>query len=43
MHDEVAADLELRPGTYLVVFALGGLMGGELEVAAAEIPAEEAA
>lgn len=43
MRDEVSADVELRPGTYLVVFALGGLMGGELEVTAAEVPAEEAA
>ncbi|HEX2236068.1 MAG TPA: hypothetical protein VHK89_07315 [Actinomycetota bacterium] len=43
MRDEVSAALELRPGTYLVVFALGGLMGGELEVEAAEVSAEEAA
>jgi hypothetical protein len=41
--EEVGDGLPLAPGTYLVVFALGGLMGGELEVEAAEAPAEEAA
>jgi hypothetical protein len=41
--DEVATPIELDPGTYLVVFSLGGLQGGELEVQASEPPAEEAA
>jgi hypothetical protein len=41
--DEVAEPIRLQPGTYLVVFALGGLMGGQVEVEAAEAPAEEAA
>ncbi|MGH2807573.1 MAG: hypothetical protein ACRDKT_09885 [Actinomycetota bacterium] len=39
--DEVTTPLELGPGRYLIVFALGGLKGGELEVEAvsAESPA----
>ncbi|MDQ3941454.1 MAG: hypothetical protein M3238_08900, partial [Actinomycetota bacterium] len=32
--DEVAEEVVLEPGTYLVVFALGGLKGGEVEVEA---------
>lgn len=41
--DEVSAGHELPPGTYSVVFSLGGLKGGEIEIEAAEAPAEEAA
>ncbi|CAN5531492.1 hypothetical protein BH24ACT26_BH24ACT26_09450 [soil metagenome] len=41
--DEVTQPLELRAGTYLLVFSLGGLMGGEFEVEASEAPAQEAA
>jgi hypothetical protein len=41
--DEVSSPLDLDPGTYLVVFSLGGVKGGEIEVEAAEPPAEEAA
>lgn len=41
--DEVATPFELAPGTYLLVFALDGVMGGQAEVHAAEAPAEEAA
>jgi hypothetical protein len=40
--DEIRAPLELPPGTYAVVFALGGVMGGEFEVEATEV-GEEAA
>jgi len=43
LSDEVTAPIELSPGTYLVVFALGGVKGGEIEVEASEPPAEEAA
>ncbi len=43
LSDEVRAPFRLAPGTYLVVFALGGLMGGQIEVEAVERPAEEAA
>ena len=32
--DEVTEPVELAPGKYLVVFALGGLKGGELEIEA---------
>ena len=41
--DDVSAPEPLVPGSYLVVFALGGLMGGELSVTASEIPGERAA
>jgi len=41
--DEVTEPIRLSPGTYLVVFSLGGLMGGQVEVEATEAPAEEAA
>lgn len=34
--DEVAEPFALEPGSYLVVFSLGGHMGGQLEVDAAE-------
>ncbi|MDQ5815128.1 MAG: hypothetical protein M3516_02355 [Actinomycetota bacterium] len=43
LSDEVRAPFGLAPGTYLVVFALGGIMGGQIEVVAAERPAEVAA
>ena len=35
--DEVDPRLKLDPGRYLVVFALGGIMGGQLEVDAFEV------
>ena len=35
--DEVDPRLRLDPGRYLVVFALGGIMGGQLEVDAFEV------
>ncbi|MFP5298270.1 MAG: hypothetical protein ACLGHL_04710 [Actinomycetota bacterium] len=41
--EEVAEPIALKPGTYGVVFALGGVMGGEFEVEAFEIGSEEAA
>lgn len=41
--DEVTEPISLQPGTYAVVFALGGLMGGEFEVEAAEVSSEAAA
>ena len=41
--DEVTAPFELTPGTYLVVLALDGVLGGQFEVQAVEAPAEEAA
>ncbi len=41
--DEVPGGIDLPPGTYQIVFSLGGLKGGEIEVVAAEAPAEEAA
>lgn len=41
--DEVPEPVALQPGTYLVVFALGGLKGGEVGVEAREAPQEEAA
>jgi hypothetical protein len=41
--DEIAEPLPLAPGTYLAVFALGGIMGGQLEVPAAEVSSTEAA
>ena len=43
LRDDVTEPTRLQPGTYLVVFALGGIMGGQVEVEAAEAPAEEAA
>jgi hypothetical protein len=39
----VEPHLDLLPGKYLIVFSLGGIKGGELEVEAIEVPAEEAA
>jgi hypothetical protein len=43
VRDEVSAPIDLAPGAYLLVFALGGVKGGELEVEASERAAEEAA
>lgn len=40
---EVSEPIPLEPGTYLVVFALGGLKGGEAEVEVREAGAEVAA
>lgn len=41
--DVIDDPIRLSPGTYLIVFALGGIMGGQIEVEASEPPAEEAA
>ena len=41
--DEVRRPYELQPGGYKMVFALDGLKGGEIDVVAVEVPAEEAA
>lgn len=41
--DEVVEPFLLEPGPYQVVFALGGLRGGELDVQVVQAPAEEAA
>jgi hypothetical protein len=35
--DEITESFELAAGNYLVVFALGGIMGGQLEVEAVEV------
>lgn len=35
--DEVRTPFPLQPGTYAVVFALGGVSGGEFEVTAVEV------
>lgn len=43
LSDEVSLPLPLAPGTYQVVFALGGRMGGEIDVEVTEVSAEEAA
>jgi hypothetical protein len=43
LSDEVQSPFALTPGHYLVVFALGGVWGGQVETDATEIPAEEAA
>jgi hypothetical protein len=40
---EIGDSFPLGADTYLLVFALGGVSGGEFEVAAAEIPSEGAA
>lgn len=37
--DEVTDAIDLEPGTYLFFFALGGVSGGELEIAATEVEA----
>jgi hypothetical protein len=41
--DTVTASIKLEPGIYRIVFALGGLLGGEVDVEVYEAPAEEAA
>ncbi|MGH2729659.1 MAG: hypothetical protein ACRDJI_03530 [Actinomycetota bacterium] len=41
--DRVAEPVALGPGTYRIVFALGGVKGGEVDVEAYELPAEAAA
>jgi hypothetical protein len=41
--DEVVEPIPLEPGTYEIVFSLGNLMGGTLEVEAVDAPEEEAA
>ena len=41
--DEVREPFGLEAGNYLVVFALGGIMGGQIEIQAAAGPSEEAA
>jgi hypothetical protein len=41
--DEIHEPIDLAVGSYLIVFALGGLKGGELQVEAYEAPAEVAA
>lgn len=43
VEDVVTEAVSLSPGRYLIVFALGGVKGGEIEVVAADAPAEEAA
>ena len=40
--DEVEGGFPLPPGNYQIVFALGGLQGGELDIEATEAPAEAA-
>lgn len=40
---DVTEPIPLEPGTYEIVFALGGVMGGTLQVEAVDAPAEEAA
>jgi hypothetical protein len=40
---EVRDPIKLAPGTYSVVYSLGGMMGGEFPVEAFEVSAEEAA
>lgn len=40
--DVVSEPVVLQPGRYQLVFALGGLQGGELDVEVAEAPAEAA-
>ncbi len=40
---EVGDRIPIEPGTYQIVFALDGVMGGELDVEVRELPAEQAA
>jgi hypothetical protein len=40
--DEVPGGFPLAPGTYQIVFALGGMQGGTADVEASEAPAEAA-
>jgi hypothetical protein len=39
LEDVVPEAIELKPGKYLIVFALGGVMGGQAEVEATEVAA----
>lgn len=41
--DEVREAISLRPGSYEIVFSLGSVMGGTLEVDAVDAPEEEEA
>ena len=41
--DEVREPIPLEPGTYEIVFSLGSVMGGKLEVEAVDVPEEAAA
>jgi hypothetical protein len=41
--DEVREGIALQPGTYEIVFSLGSVMGGTLEVDAVDVPEEEEA
>ena len=41
--DEIVEPIALTPGTYEIVFSLGNVMGGKLEVEAVDAPEEEAA
>lgn len=41
--DEVTEPISLEAGQYLIVFALNGILGGQLDVEAIEAPANEAA
>lgn len=43
VRNEIDESFGLTPGTYLLVFALGGLAGGEFEFEAIEAPSEAAA
>jgi hypothetical protein len=40
--DEIGDRLRLKPGKYLVVYALDGISGGEFDVEAVEVSAEAA-
>jgi hypothetical protein len=41
--DEVREPIPLEPGRYEIVFSLGSVMGGKLDVEAVDAPEEEAA
>jgi hypothetical protein len=41
--DEVRESIQLAPGSYQIVFSLGNVMGGSLDVEAIDAPEEEAA
>jgi hypothetical protein len=43
LFNEVHEAIRLEPGDYKIVFALDGYKGGEVDVKAFEVPAEEAA